>query len=140
MQKWTFDKNAIRLGYRSGLEAKAAEQLELQGVEFEYEHKDKRISYEKPTTQHKYSPDLTFPNSPVIIELKGQFKSEDRKKHLLIKKQHPKLDIRFVFSNMNGKIGKKSNTTYAMWAERNGFKYAHKTIPQAWIEEIKKGK
>ena len=138
--KWTFDKNAIRLGYRSGLEAKAAEQLELAGISYEYEHKDKRISYEKPTTQHKYSPDFTFNKSQIIIETKGQFKSEDRKKHLLIKKQHPKLDIRFVFSNMNGKIGKKSSTTYAMWAERNGFKYAHKTIPQAWIEEIKKGK
>ena len=140
MKQWTFDKNAIRLGFRSGLESKAAEQLELAGISYEYEHKEKRISYEKPTTQHKYSPDFTFNKSQIIIETKGQFKSEDRKKHLLIKKQHPELDIRFVFSNMNGKIGKKSKTTYAMWCERNDFQYANKHIPQAWIEEIKNGK
>jgi hypothetical protein len=40
---------------------------------------------------------------------------------------------------MNARIGKKSKTTYALWCERNGFQYANKHIPSAWIEEIKDG-
>ena len=32
----------------------------------------------------------------------------DRKKHLLIKEQHPELDIRFVFSRAGNKLSSKS--------------------------------
>ena len=66
---------------------------------------------------------------------KGRFVLEDRKKHLLVKQQHPELDIRFVFSNSKNKINKKSKTTYADWCEKNGFKYADKVIPDEWFEE-----
>ncbi|MBZ5882545.1 endonuclease I, partial [Escherichia coli] len=60
---------------------------------------------------------------------------EDRQKHLLINAQHPELDIRFVFSNPKARISKTSQTTYADWCERHGFKYAAKVIPQEWIDE-----
>ena len=137
--KYTFSQTARRLGFRSGLEQTVAEQLNSLALPFEYEAKEKRINYEKPVTKHKYSPDFTFKNSPIIIETKGYFKTADRKKHLLIKEQHPDLDLRFVFGNSNTKISKQSKTTYAMWCKKNGFQYADKVIPPDWLKEIKHG-
>ena len=58
-----------------------------------------------------------------------------RKKHKLVKEQHPDLDIRFVFSNPKSRIGKKSQTTYGMWCERFGFKYATGEVPLEWTKE-----
>jgi hypothetical protein len=129
---------AIREGYRSGLEDKVAQQLNELAMNYEYEPKDGRIQYTKPEKPSKYTPDFVFPNCPIIIEAKGRFVTADRQKHLLIKEQHPELDIRFVFSNSKGRISKQSATTYGMWCEKYGFKYADKTIPDEWVKEIKK--
>ncbi|WP_019406213.1 endodeoxyribonuclease [Stutzerimonas stutzeri] len=119
-------------GYRSGLEVSTARQLEEAGVPFEYEkHK---VYYVKPETSAFYRPDYILPNG-IIVETKGRFVPEDRKKHLLIKEQHPDLDIRFVFSRSSTRINKTSKTTYAAWCEKSGFQYADKRIPQAWIDE-----
>ena len=137
--KFTSNPHAKRLGFRSGLEQLVAEQLKGLAISFEYEHKDKRITYEKPVTKHKYSPDFTFNNSPIIIETKGYFKTADRKKHLLIKDQYPELDLRFVFGNSKTRISKQSKTTYAAWCEKHGFKYADKNIPDDWLKEITNG-
>ena len=95
------------------------------------------IKYEKPATQHKYTPDFVLPNG-IIIEAKGIFEREDRQKHLLIKMQYPDLDIRFVFQNHKLKLYKGSKTTYADWADKNGFKYSARQIPEAWFRESKK--
>lgn len=95
------------------------------------------ISYEKPVTNHTYTPDFVLPNG-IIVEVKGILQLEDRQKHLLIKEQHPNLDIRFLFQNAKNKIRKGSKTTYAMWAEQHGFKWAQKTIPEDWLKESKK--
>ena len=72
---------------------------------------------------------------PFIIESKGLFLAEDRAKHLLIKEQHPELEVRFVFSNANAPIYPKAKTTHAQWASKNGFKWAHKVIPLEWLRE-----
>ena len=69
------------------------------------------------------------------MESKGRFVTEDRTKHRLIREQYPHLDIRFVFSNPNTKIGKKSKTTYGLWCQRLGILYATKSIPEAWLRE-----
>lgn len=119
-------------GYRSGLEEKIAASLTLRKVPFEFEAA--KIKYVKPVTNHTYTWDFKLPNG-IIVESKGRFVTADRKKHLLIQDQHPDLDIRFVFSNPYSRISKTSQTTYAKWCEKNGFKYAKKDIPQEWIEE-----
>ena len=77
--------------------------------------------------------DFILPNG-IIIESKGRFVPDDRKKHLKVREQNPKLDIRFVFSNSRNKIRKGSKTTYAMWCEKNNFLYADKRIPDEWIK------
>lgn len=121
---------AIKNGYRSGLEDKISDDLKDRKVKFEYEKL--KIKYEVHENR-TYTPDFTLPNG-VIIESKGRFTPEDRKKHLLIKKQHPDLDIRFVFSNSKGKIRKGSKTSYADWCDKHGFMYADKRIPDEWVK------
>ena len=64
------------------------------------------------------------------------FLTQDRQKMKLIKEQYPDLDIRFIFSNAKARIGKKSQTTYAMWCERYGFLWADKEIPQEWLKKL----
>ena len=118
--------------WRSGLEGKVGAELEARGVKVYYEVVV--VSYEKPAQKSRYTADFFLPNG-IIIETKGWFVTADRKKHKLIKEQHPNLDIRFVFSNPNAKIGKLSKTTYAKWCDDNGFKWAKASIPDEWLDE-----
>lgn len=123
-------------GYRSGLEETLAAQLKAAGIEAEYEAG--KITYVTPAKAHKYTWDFKLPNG-IIIESKGRFLSADRQKHLLIKQQHPGLDIRFVFSRSKTTISKASKTTYADWCTKNGFAFADKFIPHEWLQEPPKG-
>lgn len=125
-------KHARALGFRSGLEVKVAAELKAAGVEAEYEAYT--IAYMIPERGAKYTPDFILPNG-LIIETKGRFTTEDRKKHRLIREQHPHLDIRFVFSNPNAVIGKKSETTYALWCSRLDIPFASRSIPELWLRE-----
>lgn len=122
----------LKYGFRSGLEERIADNLTSKGVGFLFE--ELVIPYVKPEKAAKYTPDFVLPNG-IIIESKGRFLTEDRQKHLLVQKQHPEHDIRFVFSNSKTKISKRSPTTYGMWCEKNGFAYADKDIPDAWLKE-----
>lgn len=124
-------RHARAMGYRSGLEVTVANQLEKMGVDFGYE--SMKIEWVDHKVR-KYTPDLVLPNG-IIIETKGRFVATDRRKHLEIQKQHPELDIRFVFSNANNKLNKGSKTTYAKWCEQKGFKWAEKVIPEEWLDE-----
>ena len=140
-------KPALKLepSYRSGLEKNIAEQLEAEGVEFEYEKL--KLEYDVPARKSKYTPDFKVGN--IVIESKGAFgyganrfsggdPAKERQKLLLIKAQHPDIDLRIVFQRASTKIYKGSPTTYAKWATDNGFKWADKgQIPAAWINEMK---
>ena len=126
--KWV----AKKYGFKSGLEENISQQIEGRGIEVKYESEE--VSYIIPASEHTYHPDFRLPNG-IRVETKGRFVLADRKKHLLVKEQNPQLDIRFVFSNSKNKISKKSKTTYGMWCEKHGFKYADKEIPQSWFEE-----
>jgi hypothetical protein len=124
---------AIAAGYRSGLEEDIGKQLKTLGVKAEYEPFP--IPYTVPTISRKYTPDYVLPNG-IIIESKGQFSPEDRKKHIYLRDTHgTSLDIRFVFNNPRSKLRKGAKTTYADWCEKHGFHYAKKEIPEEWINE-----
>jgi hypothetical protein len=126
--KWV----AKKYGFKSGLEENISNQIAAKGIEVKYE--SEKVAYIIPASQHTYNPDFRLPNG-IIIETKGRFVAADRKKHQLVKEQHPNLDIRFVFSNSKNKISKNSKTTYGMWCEKNGYKYADKEIPEEWFLE-----
>lgn len=126
--------HAIRRGWRSGLEKELIKQLKKAGVDAEYE--PFKVPYTIPESAHSYTPDFVLPNG-IVIESKGRFTLDDRKKHLFLKDQYPHLDLRFVFSNSRGRIRKGSKTTYAIWCEKHGFKYADRSIPPDWIKARK---
>lgn len=126
--KWV----ARKYGFKSGLEENISQQIEGKGIVVQYE--SEKIPYIVPASQHTYNPDFRLPNG-IIVETKGRFVAADRKKHQLVKEQHPELDIRFIFSNSKNKISKNSKTTYGMWCEKNGYKYADKEIPEEWFLE-----
>ena len=113
--------------YRSGLEELNSKLLLSFSIEPKYEQY--YLEYVVPESKHKYTP------NGIIIETKGVWDAEDRKKHLLIKEQHPNLDIRFVFSRSATPIYKGSKTTYASFCDKNGIPYADKKIPEAWLKE-----
>jgi hypothetical protein len=127
---------AMKHGYRSGLEVKVTEYLKEHKIPVKYE----AIKIEWEDLMYRtYTPDFVLPNG-IIIETKGRFTSDDRRKHKLIKKQHPDLDIRFVFTNSKAKLSKGAKTTYAIWCERNNFLYADRIPPLQWLKERGKDK
>lgn len=137
MARYHIPEKAVRdMGFRSKLEMVVNKQLNDMGVTFSYEGPLNVIKYVKPETHHKYLADFLLSNG-IIIEAKGMFTIEDRKKHLYIKEQHPHLDIRFLFMGAKNKISKGSKTTYADWCDKHGFKWADKVVPQEWIDEVK---
>lgn len=121
----------LKHGYRSGLEEKIARQLEVCGIKVDYETEKIKYRVDKVCT---YTADFKLPNG-IIIETKGRFVVADRMKHLLIKKQYPDLDIRFVFTNSKSKLYKGSKTSYGDWCTKHGFLYADKQIPKEWLNE-----
>ena len=126
----------VNESYRSGLEERVIDELNNAGAEYSYEKH--RVDYTSAPVLHHYTPDFVLGNG-IIVETKGLFSVADRQKHLLIQKQHPDLDIRFVFSNSRTKIRKGSKTSYGDWCKKHGFVYADKYIPLDWLSEPKKG-
>lgn len=126
-----------RLGFRSGLEDRVSQQITEAGLKLLYE--TDKVNYVVPARDAKYTPDFKLPKQGgfFYVETKGIWTVQDRAKHLLIQKQHPDLDIRFVFSNQNAKLYKGSPTSYASYCEKHNFRYANKVIPEAWLTEAK---
>jgi hypothetical protein len=130
-----FSRAARKHGYRSGLEKTVADQIKKRGLDVKYEDVSSRINFTQPAIDRTYTPDFILPNG-IVVETKGRFTLEDRKKHLWIKEQHgSKYDIRFVFSNSKSKIRKGSKTSYGDWCTKNGFQYADQRIPDQWFKE-----
>tara|TARA_R110000823_G_scaffold122458_1_gene247915 strand:- start:48 stop:494 length:447 start_codon:yes stop_codon:yes gene_type:complete len=126
-------KAARKYGYRSGLELKVSQYLDNKKIVFKYEAI--KIEWED-LAYRTYTPDFILPNN-IIIEVKGRFITQDRRKHREIKKQHPDLDIRFVFENSNRKLYKGAKTTYREWCIRYGFLYYDRIVPESWLKEKK---
>jgi len=126
-------RHAVRPRFKSGLEEQIADQIEAAGLDVVYERS--RVYYMYPARRAEYRPDFMLPNN-IIIETKGIFDAADRQKHLLIKRQCPELDIRFVFQRDNW-LYKGSPTRYSQWAEKFGFKYSVGKIPESWFTESK---
>ena len=117
--------------YRSGLEKEVAAWLK---------DKQKKVRYEQLKVEWEdlkyrtYTPDFVLDNG-IIIETKGIFDSADRRKHREVQRQHPELDIRFVFSNANAKLYKGAQSRYCDWCDKYGFQWAHRVIPEEWLKE-----
>ena len=134
MSAYSARQIARKNGYRSGLEDKVAEYLAEHSINFLYEKV--KIEWED-LAYRTYTPDFVLHNG-VIIETKGIFTVADRRKHLCIKKQHPNLDIRFVFTSSKRKLRKGAKSSYGEWCIKYDFRYYDRIIPEDWLKE--KGK
>tara|TARA_B110000261_G_C12865879_1_gene270344 strand:- start:89 stop:514 length:426 start_codon:yes stop_codon:yes gene_type:complete len=128
--------NAIKNGWRSGLEESLAADLRSKGITYKFE--PTTLKYNVPERVARYTPDFwvtTRTGKVIVIESKGQFFTKTRQLMLLVKAQHPDLDIRMVFSRSKQTISKTSSTSYAMWCQKHGFPFADKLVPQEWLDE-----
>ena len=124
----------IKGRYRSGLEKEVAAYLRKTQKKVRYEVL--KVEWED-LRYRTYTPDFVLDNG-IIIETKGIFDSDDRPKHREIQRQHPELDIRFVFSNAKAKLYKGAKSRYFNWCEQHKFQWANRVIPEEWLKE--KGK
>ncbi len=105
---------------RSKLELKFEEIIKEFDVAYNYEVT--KIPYTIPESNHNYTVDWTFING-LLVETKGYLSDhKERYKYVLLKQQHPDLDLRFVFDNPNKLCG-GTKMTHAKWAEKYGFAY-----------------
>ncbi len=119
-----------KLSFKSRLERQFALLLNQIGINFGYE--EDKIPY---TLECNYLPDFKIGN--FYVETKGRFTSQDRRKHLAVKKDNPSVDIRFVFMR-DERINKTSKTRYSDWCKKHGYKYSIGVgIPQSWLDEAK---
>ena len=112
----THHKGKRTRGFRSKLEAAVATRLKRLKLGYDYESKSYKYIIEK-----NYTPDF-FLESGAILEVKGVLMPDDRVKMLCVKKQHPELNIIFLFMKPKAKVP-RLKMTHAEWAEKNGFKW-----------------
>jgi hypothetical protein len=123
--------------FRSKSEEKIYNLLKEKNIPCEYEKG--KIEYEWSENK-TYVPDFFLLKNGIILEVKGRFVLEDRKKHLFIKKQKPELDIRFIFDNPKAKLYKGGKMTNGSWCDKYKFKYSslREGVPEEWINERKR--
>ena len=131
--KLTAAARARAEGYRSGLEVRTSKALTDLGIPFGYE--TVRLPYLVPSRKAHYTPDYALLHNGIVVETKGRWMPDDRKKTALIREQFPDLDLRLVFSNPLTPISKGSKTTYSMVAAKLGIPFAKETIPREWLNE-----
>lgn len=108
--------------FASAFEAQVAEYLSSIGAVWYYEP----IRLPWIPKLRLYVPDfyVRLPNGESFyLEAKGYFDPQARVKMSQIKKQYPDLDIRMFFMNEHVKIPPAKSSTYADWADKNGYKY-----------------
>lgn len=117
------------MGFRSGFERSFAANLSSRGIKYRFESAS--FPY---ILEHTYNPDFEMIDHGFFIETKGRLDRYSKAKMIAVKKQHPDLDIRFVFMYPHKKIA-GTKQTHAQWADRNGFLWAESTAPEEWFNE-----
>ena len=129
-QKRITEMEEMPIRFRSVFEAEFASDLQERNIEAKYEND--KIRYVPKT--RLYTPDFYISSHNFYVETKGRFLPPDRAKHLLIQKQHPDIDIRFIFMNANIRLDKRSKSTYGDWCDKYNFKYAVRRLPEEWMK------
>lgn len=94
--------------------------LESEGVPYKYE--GDYLKYTIPAKPRKYTPDFWL-NAETFIEVKGKLDLDTRKKMEQVRIEYPMMRMIIVFGKPFNTLRKGSKTTYADWAEKNGFEY-----------------
>ena len=116
------------MAFKSGFERTVAANLTMRKVKFTYE--ELSLPY---TLNGNYHPDFVLKDSGIIVEVKGFLDKDSKRKMIAVKKQHPDLDIRFLFASADKKVpGTKQS--HGQWAKKNGFEFAEVEIPDSWLK------
>lgn len=111
-----------------------AQDLKKRRIKFKYE--EDKITFVEPAKVRTYIPDLSIGDG-LIVEIKGRWTAQDRRKMGYVIEQNPDLDIRMLFDKDNT-ISNNSNTRYSDWCTKRNIKFAiGNTIPEEWINEYK---
>lgn len=115
-----------RPGRHNKFEVQTRSQLEINEISFEYEAE--KLAY---VIEGVYKSDFTIRsrNGKIVMETKGFFRPEDKRKMVAVRKAHPDLDLRILFYSYRPE--------YIRWAEKYNIKWAVKRIPAEWIEDFK---
>ena len=117
--------------FRSSLEAQIAALLIKYNVEFDYE--SLKVPY---VITHEYNPDFILGNG-IILEAKGYWDAEDRRKIKAVLEQNKDIDLRMVFQNPDKKISKRSKTSYSAWCDKHNIQWcSYANIPIDWLRPI----
>ena len=131
--------------YRSKLEERVCNNLRNRKVKYAYEpYQIKYTTEVKPAycancghnvvlKQRNYTPDLVLDNG-IVIEIKGKFTAEMRKKMIAVRDCNPHLDVRMLFQSDNW-LTRKKFQRYSDWCEKQGFVYhVGERVPDDWVE------
>lgn len=108
--------------FASKYEAHLAEYFDKHGIVWEYE--PIRIPWQPSVRYYKPDFKITLPSGETFyLEAKGYFDGSARGKMVMVKEQHPDLDIRLAFMDDTKIIGKSKtkSKTYKEWADRYNF-------------------
>lgn len=109
----------------------------LKEFDVTYDYEVTKIPYVIPESNHNYTVDWSLING-IHIETKGYLSEHsERRKYVLIKEQHPNIDLRFVFDNPTKLCG-GTKMTHAAWATKYGFPWCGiKDVEQirSWVKE-----
>lgn len=128
--------NPRKIPYRSAFEVSLSKQLNEAGVPFKFE--PDTLPYIRNGKVHGYTPDFRVADG-IYLEGKGYFHggTKDRHKLILVKDQHPELDLRIIFQTEGRAVSKDTTLTYGDWADLNGFTWAGGgKIPDEWLQEF----
>lgn len=133
-------RNHFYKDYRmaSHSEVKFAQKCDRQRITWDYE--PETFPWIPPPA--KYTPDfkITCSNGKIFyVEYKGYLRNSDKRKMIEVKKQHPDLDVRFVFESATKPVAgakkRKDGTklSHKEWAEKQGFRWSEGFIPKEWL-------
>lgn len=116
--------------YKSKLEIEVAKAIKKRAI-----YEPDKLKFTQPAVERTYIPDWKIRDG-VYIEAKGKLDLETRKKMVWVKEQYPDYTFYILFQNAYNKLTKRSKTTYAEWAEKAGFPWAHwpHGIPDEWFQ------
>lgn len=122
--------------FRSGYEERVYNNAINRKRKLDFEPPDALVYYVKPARKSRYIPDFRLPNG-ILVETKGRLTAQDRAKMLLVVRDNPELDIRFLFQRANQRITRSKNSmTYGEWADKHEFVWSTgETIPDEWFNE-----
>jgi hypothetical protein len=120
--------------FKSRLEANFAAEMFKRNLKAEYE--SNVFAYVRKS---HYTPDWKI-REGLFIETKGYLSPSNRSNLLSFREQYPNIEIRLAFANASNRLNSRSDTTYAKWAEKNGFKWCDlsKGFPAEWWATTRK--